>query len=248
MRVKLQPAWVLHSRPYRDSSALLEVLSAEYGRVGLVGRGARRRSRGGSESALLQPFAPVLLSFSGRGELRTLTGVEAAGAALALRGERLFSGMYINELLVRLVHRDDPHPRLFALYGQALEALSGRDPVDGILRRFELVLLDELGYRLDLDADGNSGEEIRDDQWYHFHPELGLVAGSVAADPARTAFSGSDLLAMARGEFDGPARPAARRLLRQALAVHLGEAPLKSRELFRRGRGEIGGNRAAGKP
>ena len=99
-----------------------------------------------------------------------------------------------------------------------------------------------------LDADGNSGEGIRDDQWYHFHPELGLVAGSVAADPARTAFSGSDLLAMARGEFDGPARPAARRLLRQALAVHLGEAPLKSRELFRRGRGEASGNRAVEKP
>ena len=145
MRVKLQPAWVLHSRPYRDSSALLEILSAEYGRMGLIGRGTRRRSRGGSESALLQPFAPLLLSFSGRGELRTLTGVEAAGAALTLRGERLFSGMYINELLVRLLHRDDPHPRLFALYGQALEALSEHDPVDGILRRFELVLLDELG-------------------------------------------------------------------------------------------------------
>ena len=125
MRVNLQPAYVLHSRPYRDSSALLEVLTPEHGRISLVARGVRNRSRRGSGAAQLQPFVPLLLSFTGRGELKTLTAKETVGAAISLRGERMFSGLYINELLVRLLHRHDPHPQLFALYGQTLEALQG---------------------------------------------------------------------------------------------------------------------------
>lgn len=236
MRVKLQPAYILHSRPYRDSSALIEAISAEYGRISLVAKGARRRSRGGSASALLQPFIPLLLSFSGRGELKTLTATEAAGSAVVLRGEDLFSAMYVNELLVRLLHRDDAHPRLFAIYGQTLEALSGQYPVGGVLRRFELSLLDELGYGFELDRDGATGEVLQADGWYHLDPDRGLVAQLGAPDPSRPAYAGADLLAMAGGELDGEVRLTAKRLLRQALAAHLGGLPLKSRDLFLRGR------------
>jgi DNA repair protein RecO (recombination protein O) len=228
MRVNLQPAYVIHRRPYRDTSALLDVFTAEYGRVGLVARGIRRRVRSAGNAALLQPFRPLLVSFSGRSELKTLLTTEAVRDLPELRGNRLFSGMYINELLVRLLHRNDAHPRLFAAYGNALSALGGPAPVDAVLRRFELDLLEDLGYRLELDIDSGSGERVLESGWYRYDPGHGFIA----CEAVDTAFAGADLLAMARGEFGGAVRPQARRLLRAALAVHLGEKPLRSRELF----------------
>ena len=233
MRVALQPTYVLHSRPYRDSSAILEVFTAEQGRLSLVGKGARRRARGGSTAALLQPFRPLLVSFSGRAEMKTLTQVEPAGAALSLRGERLYSGLYVNELLVRLLHRHDPHPALFALYGETLAELAVAPLVDQALRKFEFSLLQDLGYSFELSVDGRTGDLLRGDAWYHYHPDLGLVERLGAADVAQPAYCGADLLAMAEGRFEGNARSTAKRLMRQALAVHLGDAPLKSRDLFR---------------
>ncbi len=233
MRVNLQPAYVMHSRPYRDSSALLDVFTAEYGRVSMVARGTRRPSRRGSGVALLQPFVPLLLSFSGRSELKTLVATEPAQGLFALRGERMFSGMYMNELLVRLLHRNDAHPALFAAYDQALKALAGNSAADAVLRRFEFTLLDELGYGFDLGADGASGQPIDAKLWYRYAPGVGLVVcHDIAACPT-AAFAGSDLLFMASGEFGGSVRLTAKRLLREALAVHLGDAPLRSRELFR---------------
>lgn len=242
MRISLQPGYILHSRPYRDTSLLLEVFTAEQGRLSVVAKGARRRVRGGSLGAVLQPFAPLLLSFAGRTELKTLTQAEAAGASPALHGERLFSGLYINELLVRLLHRHDPHPALFAAYVTALNALAESDQLDPVLRRFEWRLLDELGYSFPLVADGQSGAALRDDAWYGYLPEVGLVELTAAPDPHRPAYRGAELLSLSRGEFDGAARLAAKRLMREALATHLGGAPLKSRELFR------ARQRAAGDP
>jgi DNA repair protein RecO (recombination protein O) len=235
VKISLQPAYVLHSRPYRDTSLLLEVLTAEQGRLGLVARGARRKSRGGSGGALLQSFTPLLISFTGRAELKTLTAVEAAGQSRVLRGDRLFSGMYLNELLVRLLHRHDPHPTLFAAYSSALQSLAAEPEVEVCLRRFELQLLEELGYSFDLAAEGDTGEAVQEGRWYHYHSHCGLVAGDGIAEPATPAFSGSDLLRMARGQFGGEVRQTAKRLLRLALSEHLGGAPLRSRELFSQG-------------
>jgi len=240
MRVMQQPAYILHNRLFRDSSLLLEVFTAEHGRLSLVAKGARRRARGGSDAALLQPFSPLLISFSGRTELKTLSQVEAAGPAAALRGERMFSGLYINELLVRLLHRHDPHPALFAAYAKALADLEQAASLDAVLRRFEFRLLDDLGYRVDLAADGQTGELLRADAWYHYDPDYGLVERHGVADAERPAYAGSDLLQISRGDFSGAARMAAKRLMRQALAVHLGDAPLRSRELFRSQRREPG--------
>jgi len=231
MRVQLQPAYILHQRPFRDTSSLLELFTAEHGRISLVGKGVRRRSRGGSSAALMQPFTPLLVSFTGLRELKTLTHVEAAGAAARLRGDRLYSAMYLNELLVRLLHRHDPHPTLFASYGDALERLGGEHSLADILRRFELNLLAELGYSFSLSEDGRSGEPLDAGLCYLYDVELGLVT---APRGTRGAFSGADLLAIGRGEFSGPAGPAAKRLMRLALAEQLGPAPLRSRELFRR--------------
>ena len=232
MRVNLQPAFVIHRRPYRDSSSLLDVFTAEYGRINLVARGSRRQSRKGSSAAVLQPFTPLLVSFSGGLDLKTLTAVEPARRMPALHGDRLFSGLYMNELLVRLLHRNDAHPRLFASYSEAVEVLGGLTLVDSVLRRFELALLEELGYRLDLEVDRASGQRIQQSAWYRFEPGLGLVACDKGGDGAGLAVSGGDLLAMAAGEFGGTVRTAAKRLLREALAVHLGGEPLRSRELF----------------
>lgn len=234
MRIRLQPAFVLHSRPYRDSSQILDILTAEYGRLALVARGSRRKRPGGSIAALLQPFIPLLLSFSGRAEMKNLTAAEAAGSPLTPGGSRLFSGFYINELLVRLLHQHDPHPGLFLAYSDALRALGDAAQVDEGLRRFELKLLQELGFGFDLAVDGHSGQAVLADQWYRFDAESGLVLQETAAAMVQPAFPGNELLAMAAGEFGDPVRGTAKRLLRQALASHLGDKPLKSRDLFRR--------------
>ncbi len=233
MRVSLQPAYILHSRPYRDTSVLLEAFTAEQGRISLVGKGAKRRARGGSSAALLQPFTPLLVSFSGRAEMKTLTQVEPAGGAIPLRGERMYSGLYINELLVRLLHRHDPHPALFAIYGEALGALASDAVVDATLRRFEYRLLQDMGYSFELGVDGHSGELLREDALYHYNPDYGLVESLGAVKAGQPSYSGKDLLQLSRGDFEGGARLCAKRLMRQALAVHLGDTPLRSRELFR---------------
>jgi len=223
---------------------LLEVLTAEQGRISLVARGARRKTRGGCGGALLQPFIPLLLSFSGRSELKNLNATESAGRPITLQGERLFSGLYLNELLVRLLHRYDPHPRLFAAYAAALDDLGGGAEVDVCLRRFEFGLLEELGYGFELALDGRSQMPVEAQGWYHYDPDCGLVARD-AADTARPAFRGADLLSMADGHFGGEARSTAKRLLRLVLAAHLGEVPLRSRELFR---SRAGASEPAGLP
>lgn len=246
MRISLQPAYILHRRPYRDSSMLLEVLTAEQGRISLVARGARRKTRGGSSGALLQPFIPLLLSFSGRTDLKNLNATEAAGRPFILQRDRMFSGLYLNELLVRLLHRYDPHPQIFAAYTATLIALSDsevsvgggegdgeRIVVDDILRRFEFALLGELGYGFELAVDGDSGAAVEPDRWYYYHHDFGLVARGPVPDSAQVAFQGADLLAIAANDFSGGARATAKRLLRQVLALHLGDSPLHSRDLFR---------------
>lgn len=234
MRVALQPAFVLHTRHYRDSSALLDILTAEHGRMSLVAKGARRTVRGRSSGAILQPFIPLLLSFSGRSELKTLTASEVAGQVLSLRGERLYSGIYLNELLLRLLHHNDAHMDLFIAYGDAVASLGGDQPVDEILRQFEFILLEQLGYSFDLGIDGYSGETVCEDRWYHYHQEFGLVERRSPSGPDNPVFSGRDLLAIAAGEHGDSVRKTSKRLLRLVLAGHLGDKPLKSRELFRR--------------
>ncbi|MEZ5571681.1 MAG: DNA repair protein RecO [Halioglobus sp.] len=233
MRVNLQPAYVIHSRPYRDTSALLDVFTAEYGRINLVARGTRRQSRRGSAAALLQPFTPLLLSFSGRAELKTLVAAEPAQTRVTLRGEQMFSGMYLNELIVRLLHRNDAHPALFAAYDDAVKALSATSEVDTVLRRFEFVLLEQLGYSFNLLVDAATGMPVQVDVLYRYEPGVGMLASCPHRDTLQTTVFGADLVAMAAGDFTGSARLAAKRLLRAALAEHLGGAKLRSRELFR---------------
>lgn len=239
MRVALQPSYVLHSRPYRDTSALIEIFTAEHGRFTVVAKGVRRRARKGSPSALLQSFSPLLLSFSGHGELKTLTASESAGPALSLRRDRLYSGLYLNELLTRLLPRHDPHPRLFADYSDTLSALaSAGSPLAPSLRRFEMTLLYELGYQLSLERDGLHGSPLSPEQHYVFVPDVGLVLsesdrGQRGGAPHQRRYPGADLIRLSRGDYDEQVEKTAKYLLREALAVHLGDKPLQSRALFR---------------
>ncbi len=230
-RQLLQRAYVLHHHPYRDSSALVEIFSEHHGRVGLVARGVRGRRN--PRQALLQPFTPLLLSWSGRGDLMTLVDVEAEAPNTMLQGMVLMSGFYVNELLLRLLRRRDPHPRLFLYYDQLLQRLARLEGDNSpelavALRLFEKVLLDEIGYGLALACDG-LGEAIEADRFYRYSSEQGAVAVQ-PSEPG--AIPGRALLALAAGELDGEAAQAVRRLLRRALDQQLGEAPLKSRQML----------------
>ena len=227
------PGYVLHSRPWRETSLIVEAFTREHGRVGLVARGVRRaqsRFRG-----LLLPFHLLLLSWSGRGELPTLTGADAEGASGMLRGRALFSGFYLNELLLKLLPRNDAHPELFDDYGEALAGLGGNGVLDAVLRTFEKRLLDALGYGPTLDRAADTGAPVSPDRRYRYVAERGPV--EVAGAGEGPVVSGRTLLALAGGELrhgNDRERTEARHLMRAILAPHLGPRPLGSRELFRR--------------
>ncbi len=217
------PAFVLHSRPYKETSALVDFLTPE-GRLRAVLRGARGKAGG-----LARPFAPLELELRGRGELKSVGRLEATGIAHWLQGQTLYSGMYRNELLLRLLPSEDPHPALFDHYALTLRALSANPPLEPLLRAFEWRLLGDLGYGFALDID-ISGHPVVADSLYRLHPDAGLEpVGQLQPG----LFQGIDLLAMAEADWSSPgALAAAKRLMRQALAPHLGGRPLVSRELF----------------
>lgn len=226
-QVLLERALVLHQRPYRDSSQLLECMTVSHGRMGLVARGSRRAGTG--QRALLQPFAPLRLSWVRRGDLGRLTHVEADGLSHALEGQRLLAGFYVNELLLRLTARGDPNPDVFSCYSRCLAQLGGTQGVARTLRVFELELLRALGYGLELDGESTTGEPLRADQTYVYELEQGFRRAE-SHDEDEDRYPGRDLVALRDLTFDDDASlRTAQRLLGRALKAHLGERPLKSR-------------------
>jgi len=222
MRIQDQPAFVLHRRQYSESSLLLDAFTPEYGRIGLIARGAR-----GSKSALpalLQPFQELRLDFSGTGELQRLTRAEPVGIGLALRSERVLAGLYCNELIVRLVPRNDPHVGLYERYRRILLDLSGSSTLAWCLRRFERDLLDDLGYAADFAHDA-SGSGLDPNGKYQFAAESGFV---LVAD-RNEGFSGHALLAMLNADEPLPEQlRELRRLFRTLISQHLRGEPLRS--------------------
>ena len=217
---------MIHTRPYRETSVLVEALSRHHGRVGLVARSGRKRWRGD-----LAPFRALLASWSGRGELRTLTQLESTGVTGHLAGRQLVAGLYVNELVLRLTARDDPHERLFDSYHQVLASLMSNRIDEGPLRSFELTLLLELGYHLALDRDANTGEPLDPTGVYRYEIEHGPVRTRPGDDDV---YAGGQLLAMAADDWsDAKTRRAARRLTRRVIQYYLGDKPLKTRELWR---------------
>ncbi|MFT4672407.1 MAG: DNA repair protein RecO (recombination protein O) [Pseudohongiellaceae bacterium] len=233
-RVQLQPAYVLHRQAFQNTSMLVDFFCLDYGRVRAVAKGARREKSKYRSS--LQPFQPLLLSFSGRGDLKTVIDSEPSVAALNLQGQRLFSGMYINELLTRLLHNYVEHKPLYLAYQDSLLALQGDEGLEVLLRKFELGLLVELGYGVNFESDCETDLPLEQGKTYSFSPSRGfsLIENSANDLPESAKFHGADLLRLGDLDFSqGSVLIAAKRLLRIALAVHLGDKPLHSRSLFR---------------
>ena len=228
----LQPAFVLHRRDYRNTSLLLELFALHAGRLPVIAKGAKA-ARGG-RSALLQPFRPLLVGLAGRGEIRTLTQVEAEGQAFELPGRLLYCGFYLNELLMRLLGRHDPHPDLFGHYLQTLGSLAAGEALDASLRDFEVQMLTALGYALSLTHDSESGEPVRNEAVYEYILEQGPIGVAGPVDANRMRVHGRTLLSLHnRQAMDQETLAEAKGLMRRVLAFHLGDKPLKSRELFR---------------
>src|SRR3990167_143630 len=230
-RVLLQEAYVLHRRPYRESSFLLELLTKEYGRISVLIKGARKPKS--PLQGLLQPFTPLLVSWVGRQELMVLSRVKAIASPFQLRGECLFAGFYLNELLVHLLQKWEAFPSLYLMYEKTLSWL-GHDHLDQkILRMFEKQLLIELGYGVLLKSDLALQQTFSKDQYYEFIPGEGFILSQVSAGQKSTHFLGQSLLDFAQENWqDDASLQDAKRLMRLIFANLLGDRILHSRLLF----------------
>ncbi|MEX3979229.1 DNA repair protein RecO [Paraburkholderia sp. EG287A] len=229
-RIAEQPAFVLHSYPYRETSLIIDVLSRDHGRVALVAKGAKR-----PHSALrgvLQTFQPLALSWTGKGEVRTLTGAEWVGGMLPLTGDALLCGFYVNELLVKFIAREDPHPELFRHYVVTLTRLAHDEPPVQVLRSFERVLLREAGYALALNRTVNR-KTVAAEGRYVFDPERGVREASDEWPSQWPRLSGQTLLDMEEDDYHRPQTVAqSKALMRFLLNTYLGGTPLATRQIL----------------
>lgn len=225
-----QPGYVLHTYPYRETSLVVETFTRSHGRVAMIARGAKR-----PRSALrgnIMAFQPLGLSWSGRGELRLLLRAEWQGGQQLLRGRALLCGFYLNELLLKLLPREDAHEQLFLDYQAALARLAAEPEPDAVLRRFEKALLRELGYALALDRDSASGTQIDPGKTYAYDPERGPVAVNGAAHTG-LALSGRTLLDIVHDDYSDPLTlQQAKALMRLLISHRLEQKPLNSRRIF----------------
>ena len=246
-RYTLEPAYVLHGRPFRDSSLIIEIFSREHGRQGLVARGAK-----GPKSRyrnILQPFRPLMLSWNQRTDLGTLTGADQIASPPPLLGESLLCGLYVNELMMRLVQRSDPHPELFEAYQALLACLASDEAIQKNLRLFERQLLQSLGFGLQLKFEADSDRLIDPVAHYRYLPESGAHRQNISqpqasntqedrlaseSDRAETLVSGEALLALASGEIENHHLRELKMMMRGLIRYYLGDKPLASHSLFRK--------------
>lgn len=227
-----QPAYVLHHYPFRETSLVIEVFTRDFGRVALMARGARR-----PKSALrgvLVAFQPLLVGWSGRSELRTLHKAEWRGGYVPLKGLSLICGFYLNELLLKLLPRDDSHDRLFATYEETLAALAAGRGHAGTLRRFEKHLLRDLGYALTLDHDVETGRPIAAERRYAYVVERGPVTVEGAGHENAVELSGQTLIDMQSDSYENAVtQQQSKALMRMLLNHYLGNHVLHTRSLLR---------------
>lgn len=230
MRVDLQPAYILHTRPYRDTSLLIDLLTPDYGRVTAVARGVRKTKT--PKRQLLNPFSRLLVSWQGKTDMKLLTLFESDNHFLSLTANHLYSGFYLNELLVRLLPEMDSHNGIFYAYEHSLITLQAGADIEPLLRTFEFRLLEELGYGLDFSQDVRSFCAIQPEGFYECHAQEGFY--SAAPDiPEEALLKGEVLLAIAQGDYSrATTRLAAKKLARRLLKPLLGSRPLNSRALF----------------
>ena len=227
-RLEDQPAFVLHSYPYRETSLILEVFSRNWGRVALVARGARRPRS--ALRGLLMGFQPLTISWFGKNELRTLHNAEWQGGQPQLHGKALLCGLYLNELLLNLMARDDPHEQLFDFYEQTLQLLARERDHAATLRCFEKHMLQELGYALLLEHEADSGKPIESTQCYRYVIEYGASCEAEQGLP----ILGKTLLDMDIDDYRDPlSAQQSKQLMRMLLNHHLAGKILHTRELIK---------------
>ncbi|MFO1206806.1 MAG: DNA repair protein RecO [Burkholderiales bacterium] len=227
-----EPAFILHRYPWKETSLVLEAFSRQWGRVALVARGARRPAS--ALRSALRAFEPLELSWFGRSELRTLHAAERVGGFPFLRGTALMCGFYLNELILRLVPRDDPHERLYLAYETTLRRLGEGTAAEPALRGFEKYLLQELGYAMPLAVEAGSGAPIEAGGRYHYEIERGPVRAAADTAENRLELRGKTLLDLVADDYSDPHTLQQSKLLMRTLISHyLGDRPLYSRQLLR---------------
>ena len=225
MRIEQQPAYVLHARAYRETSLLLECLTRDHGRLGVVARGVRGE-RARIKRAQLEPFQPLAMDLLLRGELATLTGLDSGGLPVRLGGDIALSGLYLNELVVRLTGRQDPSPALFEIYATALSRLGQAQSPAWTLRRFERDLLEAIGYGLSLQFEAETGEALLPQATYRYEVEQGALH---ALPMATETIRGDDLLALEQDRMpDRQGLRDLRNMMRRIIRFHLGGGELRS--------------------
>ena len=233
MRVESEPGFILHTIPYRETSLLVDLLTLNHGRVRCVAKGFRKPNKKGIAKTLF-PYTEHHFQWRGRGELKTLIQADPIQAPVFLTQESLFVGLYINELLYKLLHQNDPHQSLYHFYQQLMAHLSLSDLDQAELRRFEMQLLDELGYGLVLDAEADSGQAVLAENLYYYIPDQGLKLIQDQITDNTYALSGADIIALSRGELEQTSvLRTAKQLTRQVIDFYLDGKELNSRELYR---------------
>jgi DNA repair protein RecO (recombination protein O) len=231
-RINNEPGFILHTYPFKETSVVAEVFTRSHGRTALIARGARRPTS--ALRGLMQPFTPLLLSWFGKSELKTLHAAEWQGGLTAPKGRALMCGFYLNELLLRLLARGDAHELLYDRYADTLDQLAGEArgiDYERILRHFEKNLLSEIGYGATFDVDADSGMPIEAGVRYVFQPERGALRAS--GQPG-CPVSGQTLIDLAAGRFEQPATLVEAKTLMRTLINHtLGAKPLYTRQLLR---------------
>lgn len=222
-------AVILHKRPYRESSFLVDVFTRELGKSAAVCKGVRNSKN--DKKSLLQPFQPLLIKLSGKHELKNLNQLEAAQRMYALHGKQLYAALYLNELVNRTLPSEVPVPELYDHYIRSIQGLSTDSEMEVVLREFEIALLDELGYGIDFHSDWQTSSAIEPDSYYTYVIEHGFQK---LASPiqSKNCFEGVVLAKIAKNQWDKKSLLYAKRIMRLALSSLLGSKPLKSRELF----------------
>jgi DNA repair protein RecO (recombination protein O) len=231
-RQDAQPAFVLHSYPFKETSLVVELFTREFGRVGVVARGARRPKS--ALRGMLLAFQPLLVAWSGKGELHTLMRAEWHGGYHPLRGLSLICGFYLNELMLKLLARHDAHERLFDGYAATLLELAPGADHARVLRAFEKSLLSELGYAVTLDRDVESGQPIAAEERYTYLLERGPVRVEPDAERNGVELLGQTLLDMQSNDYSSATTlQQSKALMRTLINHHLGDQELHTRQLLR---------------
>jgi DNA repair protein RecO (recombination protein O) len=233
MRVESEPGFILHTIPYRETSLLVDIFTLNHGRLRCVAKGFRKPNKKGIAKTLF-PYTEHHFQWQGRGELKTLIQAEPIQAPVFLKQESLFVGLYINELLYKLLHQNDPHQSLYEFYRQLMTQLSNSEILQPVLRRFEMLLLEELGYGLVLDAEAETGQAVSAESLYYYIPDQGLKLIQDQTADNLHAFSGADIMALGQGQLEQQSvLRAAKKLTRQVIDFYLDGKELNSRELYR---------------